>query len=462
MKTHIKSGLRVVGTSACLLMMACSALAQAYEPFNYPVGPPLNSGTGWSGPWTANGAQVVTPGLTYPGLTTSGNALGGTPGSAASRLLQTPVVGAAGTSVVLQALIKSAVPGTPATQATLGNSPGGSGKTFIIGDLPMQDADANKWGMQNDCGRYYSSKLVGANQTAYLVARIDFNVSGANDRMRLWVQTTSTAVPYYTLTPDVNVMCNVNTFSGVFWQTQQNQVVDEIRVDAGYCFPPPANMVAWFPFDETIGPTAINLVPGSGNGTHMNGPTPIAGMVAQALRFDGIDDYVQSPSTALTNIGTGDFSLDAWIRLPTNATNSVVIITDKRASAGIGYNFWVSYKRIGIQLADSSGYTNYTSVPITTLTDGQWHHVAATVSRTNPTGIRFYHNGAPVTAQNNDPTNRQGSLINNSPLRIGATSAGQPSSLFKGDIDELEIFNRALAPCEVLSLFDAGSFGKCK
>jgi hypothetical protein len=109
------------------------------------------------------------------------------------------------------------------------------GNNFIIGDLPQSSPNANKWGLQNDCGQYYSNKLVVANQTVYLVARIDFNVSGANDQMRLWVQNTGTAVSDSTLfssvTPDVNVQCNVNTFGGVFWQTQQGQFVDEIGVD---------------------------------------------------------------------------------------------------------------------------------------------------------------------------------------------------------------------------------------
>lgn len=465
MKTQIKSGLRSFCLLACLVGMAYSAMAQAYEPFNYPTGTaPGGGSSGWSAPWIANGSLVVAPGLTYSGLTTSGNALGRTPGSAATRLLQTPVVGAAGTSVILQALIKSDVNGTPATQATLGNSPGGPGKNFIIGDLPMQDANADKWGLQNDCGRYYSNKLVVANQTTFLVARIDFNVSGTNDRMRLWVQTTG-AAPYYTLTPDVDVMCNVNTFGGVFWQTQQNQVVDEIRVDAGYCYGPPqlANMVAWFPFDETTGTNANNLIAGSGNGALIGGPTHISGIVAGALNFDGINDYVQAPSTSFTNIGTGNFSIDAWIRLPATAPNSVVAIVDKRdPSTGIGYSFWLSYKRLGLQLNDGS-FTNYTSVAIPSLTDHQWHHVAVTVRRNSAAGIRWYHNGASIAAQTNNPTNHQGSLMNNSPLRIATQTANSPlSGWFKGDIDELEIFKGVLNPGEVLSLYNAGTFGKCK
>lgn len=464
MKKHLKRGLVLLYPSLALFLTTSNTLAQASEPFSYPAGAlPGNAGAGWAGPWTPNNTKVVGPGLTFPGLPTSGNALGKTPGSAATRLLQTPVVGAAGRSVVLQALIRSDINGTPATQATLGNSPGGPGKNLIIGDLPQPDANANKWGLQNDCGRFYSNVPVVANQTAYLVARIDFNVSGSNDRIRLWVQTTS-AVPYYTLAPNIDVMCNVSAFGGVFWQTQQNQVVDQIRVDAGSCFPPPANMVAWFPFDETSGVSAANHLTGGANGALIGGPAHIPGIVAGGLRFDGANDYVQSSAAGFTNIGTGDFSVDTWIRLPASAPNSVMVITDKRdAGTGVGYSFWLSFKRLGLTLGDNSGSSNYTSIPVANLADGQWHHVAVSVRRASSTGIRWYHNGAPLTAQTNDPTNHPGSLMNNSPLRIGTRTASTPlSGWFQGDMDELEIFNRSLGASEVLSIFNAGPFGKCK
>lgn len=72
MKTQIKPIPRLIYIFAWLLVMACGAMAQAYEPFNYPVGAaPANGGTGWAGPWTANGSKVAGPGLAYPGLSTA-------------------------------------------------------------------------------------------------------------------------------------------------------------------------------------------------------------------------------------------------------------------------------------------------------------------------------------------------------------------------------------------------------
>jgi hypothetical protein len=234
------------------------------------------------------------------------------------------------------------------------------------------------------------------------------------------------------------------------------------------------NMVAWYPFDERAGSMATDLIYHN-NGIHINSPTPIPGMVAGALSFDGINDYVEAPSTTANNIDSaghppcdysspcqGDFSIDAWIRLQPGAPSSTMAILDKRSSTD-GYSFFLNSKRLGLQLGDSFGYANYTSVALPTLTDGYWHHIAVTVSRISETGIRWYYDGVPVSAQSNDPTNHPGSLSNNSPLRIGARAVGNSlSNFFQGDIDELEIIKRPLRASEVQAVYQAGPAGKCK
>ncbi|HVF61092.1 MAG TPA: LamG domain-containing protein [Thermoanaerobaculia bacterium] len=482
MRTSRPRSIVLCVTAALCLLAGVAAAHAAHEPFNYPVGAAinnLNGGTGWSGPWQGCGSLVVAPGLTYAGLVPVpiGNTLGGTPGNACTRTVA-PIVGAQGTSVVLRALIRPAgLNGTPASQATLGNSSGG---TFIIGDLPQSDAAAGNWGLQNAAGRFYSNVPAAANTTVYLVAQIDFDVSGANDRMRLWV---NPPAAYFTTAPKVDVTnANVGQFSGVFWQTQQQQRVDEISVETtkkSCVLPPNTTMVGWYPFDEAAGPLAANLATGN-FGAHVNGPTPIQGLVARALRFDGIDDYVQSLSTIATNFGPaglplscsgnystcqGDFSIDVWIR-GTFPFSSVIV--DKRSGtppAIKGYSLFLYGDQLGLQLADGlgSGFSNYLSAPVVpTLSDpNNWHHIAVTVRRLSPTGIRFYYDGVLFGSAN--PTGRLGSLVNNSPLRIGTRTAASPlTGFYRGDLDELEIFNRVLTPAEVKSIFNAGPFGKCK
>jgi concanavalin A-like lectin/glucanase superfamily protein len=480
MRTSRPRSIVLCVTAALCLLAGVVAAHAAHEPFNYAANSAINGkngGTGWSGPWQGFGNLVVAPGLTYPGLVPapSGNALGRTPGSASTRTVA-PIVGAQGLSVVLRALIRSDVNGTPATHATLGNSSGG---TFIIGDLPQPDAAAGNWGLQNAAGRFYSNVSVVANATVYLVAQIDFDVSGTNDRMRLWV---NPPPAYFTTTPKVDVTnANVAQFSGVFWQTQQQQRVDQISVETtrkSCVLPPNTTMVGWYPFDEPTGPLALNLATAN-DGLHVNGPTPIQGLVGGALRFDGINDYVESPSSLVTNFGPaglplncsgtystcqGDFSIDVWIQ-GGNFPFSTIIVDKRNGSPPTirGYSLFLYGGSLGLQLADSlgTGFSNYLSPVVPSLSDGQWHHIAVTVRRTSATGVRFYHNGALIGSAN--PTGRLGSLANNSRLRIGTRTAAQPlTGFFQGDLDELEIYNRVLTPLEVSSIFAAGPFGKCK
>ena len=235
-KSFAVAPVAVCATAIALSLMAPAARAQtAYDFFNYPPGPisGQNGGGGWAGPWAGTG-NVVSPGLTLGcnGQAPSGNGLGPTTGSAATRTFDTPVSGASGTSLILSAVIKSNVNGGTFTQATLGNSSGG---TFIIGELPETDPNAKHWGLQNSAGVYYSSTAtVMAGVETCLVAQIDFSVSGVSgglDRMRLWVNPPSDRS---TVTPDIDqTTAHVAVFSGIFWQTQQGQIVDEISVNSG-------------------------------------------------------------------------------------------------------------------------------------------------------------------------------------------------------------------------------------
>ena len=97
------------------------------------------------------------------------------------------------------------------------------------------------------------------------------------------------------------------------------------------CVAPPPNMAAWWPLDELVGPTAVDIAGFPTNGTHVNGPTPAPGMVAGGLSFDGVNDYVNVPDHPSLNFGQGNLSIDAWIK--TSDTSGVKVIVDKRVEA---------------------------------------------------------------------------------------------------------------------------------
>ena len=71
------------------------------------------------------------------------------------------------------------------------------------------------------------------------------------------------------------------------------------------CVAPPPMMEAWWPLDELAGPTAADIAGFPTNGTHINGPTPTAGMVAGGLGFNGVNNYVQVANHSSLNFGQG-------------------------------------------------------------------------------------------------------------------------------------------------------------
>ncbi len=244
------------------------------------------------------------------------------------------------------------------------------------------------------------------------------------------------------------------------------------------CVLAPDGLVAWYPMDDGGGPEVRDLSPGNATGTaaagplgYPDGPQPVAGMVGGALAFAGPATSVAVADAPQLNFAAGDFSLDAWISVDAAAAAGAQAIVDKRAvgrGGGVrGYELFLFNGRLGVQLADaangnnvcaSSGAacTNYVSAG-PSLADGRPHHVAVTVRRSDPPALTLYVDGEPVLS---DPQPRAGSVDNAAPLLIARSDVGGLS--FTGWIDEVEIFNRALAAGEVQAIAAAGAAGKCR
>ena len=219
------------------------------------------------------------------------------------------------------------------------------------------------------------------------------------------------------------------------------------------CVTPPSGMVDWWPLDEAVGSTA-NDIAGSFNnsGTWMNSPTPVSGKVAGALCFDGVNDYVQVLTHSEVNFGTGDLTIDAWVKRDVASTQSPPsVIVDKRDISGIGYSLSVSWGRLVFTMCTTNYVTTTSPVPA----DGLWHFVAVTVDRVTNVG-QFYCDGSPL-----DTFTPSCNLTNDFDLKIGEGYLGS-NQRWRGCIDELEFFNRVLTPLEVHDIWAADSAGKCR
>src|SRR6185295_10055236 len=95
------------------------------------------------------------------------------------------------------------------------------------------------------------------------------------------------------------------------------------------------------------------------------------------------------------------------------------------------------------------------------LRDGAWHHVAVTFQRTNTSGGKMYVDGQQVSSF--DPTSQQGDLTTSEPLLIGMHPNFPRLDLnFRGGIDEVSLYGKALTAAEIAGIFNAGTGGKCR
>lgn len=146
-----------------------------------------------------------------------------------------------------------------------------------------------------------------------------------------------------------------------------------------------------------------------------------------------------------------EFTLSAWIK-PDNNTNYQAIIC-KEQSAGYGINFSQTYREF--YFTSNIDGTYNTAYGLETPNIGEWYHLVGTFSHENGnTQIRLYCNGV---FQNTYQLNGINYLNNSTvPLVLGANpdNNGGVSAFFKGSIDDVRIYNRALSSNEIISFYN--------
>lgn len=227
---------------------------------------------------------------------------------------------------------------------------------------------------------------------------------------------------------------------------------------AQICVPPPAGLVSWWPGDENV----TDIQDGN-NGSLENGTGFAPGQVGPSFSFDGMDDKVLIGNP--TNLQLQDFTIDAWIKLNTLDFDG---FAKRIAGYSIGgYGFFLAGPSVvnpfGAsavrQLSlDKAGF-DMVAAPFA-VDDTDWHHVAVTK---NGGTVIFYLDGVPGAAQRGGLpiASYNPGFVFNTNFTLGSLDNPDTQTL-PGLLDEVEVFDRALAAEEILALFNAGSLGKCK
>jgi len=214
--------------------------------------------------------------------------------------------------------------------------------------------------------------------------------------------------------------------------------------------PNPAALVAHYKFDG-------NATDSSGNNNHgaeKGNPTYVPGMFDQAIRLDGVDDYIAIDNMHYAGAGNTEVSVCAWVRTSSTANQHIAAfdrneywrlqIAGEAGGPGL----------VGWSVMTSSGQVDYGSAR--RVDDGQWHHVAGVFD--NGT-LTIYIDGGSERPVYGGPTFGTGTT------RFGFLGIGSEATEFNGrsnatgyydgDLDDVRIYSHALSAAEIAYLADA-------
>ena len=172
----------------------------------------------------------------------------------------------------------------------------------------------------------------------------------------------------------------------------------------------------------------------------------VGGLVRQAMDFDG------KRVVDLGDVGRFEkndaFSIGAWV-FPTDESDAAVVARMDQRRRERGYNLYWQRGLVHFQLMNAVPDNMITLVSAAPVPANRWHHVLATYDGSGKAaGAKVYLDGKPLAMTvTKDALTR--TIVANVPMQIGARYGHQK---FVGRIDDVRVYNRALAADEVAEL----------
>lgn len=203
------------------------------------------------------------------------------------------------------------------------------------------------------------------------------------------------------------------------------------------------HLVAWWKFDETAGNTAADSSKGGHAGTLLGGAAfdtrSAAGRDGKAIRLEGRDDGVKIAGYKGVT-GAQPRTISAWIKTPAASGEIIAWGTDD-----YGRMWILGHIRGRIGVTPKGGYLYMRAAT----NDDAWHHVAVVVQAAAPPNlydhVKLFKDGE--LAEIDDI-----GLLDLWPIETGGQLDVRIGRGFKGLIDDLRVYDRALSADEIKAL----------
>ncbi len=199
------------------------------------------------------------------------------------------------------------------------------------------------------------------------------------------------------------------------------------------------------------------------NGTIYNG-TWTEGVHGTGIQFDTLGGYVLIESPDFLSIGSKSWTLSAWVKTAYISTDYMDVISRNECGAtecnpehSALYALSIYGQNVVFRLRSNNTNALNLKSSTTNIADNGWHHIVGVLDR-KAGKMLLYIDGVLSGSLSAAPLDDIDD--NSSPLAIGCMFGREwisPRYYYKGALDELRIYNRALREEEIAALYRGGS-----
>ncbi|MGC6566359.1 MAG: DUF1553 domain-containing protein [Akkermansiaceae bacterium] len=216
------------------------------------------------------------------------------------------------------------------------------------------------------------------------------------------------------------------------WVTDESQ-----KARANKPAPQPSGLTHWFPIEAASKQPTDSItgtVAKSEKGKYQTADRD----KSKTLKLDGGTQFRIDENFDFEH--NKPFTFAAWLKPSGKASGAIFSKMDDKASYR-GIDFWMEGGRIGTHIVNTWSSNALKVVSANELTPNKWQHVVLTYDgKGKAAGIKIYVDGK-LSKNNVQADTLSATIKTNQPFRIGSRST---SSNWKGEVDDLRIYDRAL------------------
>lgn len=181
-----------------------------------------------------------------------------------------------------------------------------------------------------------------------------------------------------------------------------------------------------------------------------------AGVVSVGADYTSTNKTINVPSSASLNFGDGSFTISIWFNRRVVGVN-VAVISKRTGSNGAGYGMQIrnDNHKIEAWVEGSNGSTTELTSGTAFGSTNTWMHVVFIRDTTADT-LSLYVDSDLDAGPTADGTTASISVTNNLEIGSQTPATGPVSKQFRGFIDEVRIYSRAITANEVKQLYRMG------